>query len=71
MAEWISVKKELPKPYVSVLGHIVDTEPFPSVRECYLTEDGVYFPAIKQSREIDYWCEMPEPPKGKEKWLNG
>lgn len=64
MNEWISVKDELPKPFVSVLGHMTNAGEFPSVRECYLVVNEFFFPALDNYEPVDFWQEMPEPPKG-------
>lgn len=59
--DWIRFDEKKPPHYVSVLGHMTDGNPFPTVRECYLTEKGVYFPALCEIREIDLWAEIPCP----------
>ena len=64
ICEWVSVKDRLPKDYISVIGHMTNADPFPSVRECYYIGKGFYFPALKDFEPVDYWQEMPEPPKG-------
>lgn len=57
---WIPVADHLPDEYVSVLGHMVDTDGFPSVRECFLTGNEFWFPALLTSWPVDRWAELPE-----------
>ena len=62
--EWIPVTERLPEDFVSVLGCISDAEPFPQVRECYATNEGFYFPALRGIYPVSHWCKMPQPPEG-------
>jgi len=58
---WKNKKDDKPKAFVSVLGHIKDTEPFPEVRECYIIGNGkFFFPALNMTAEVDWWADMPE-----------
>lgn len=65
--EWISVKDRLPEPFESVLCYMPGETPFPTVREGFLTRDGIWFSAWfrREDGEVEYWAEMPEPPKEK------
>ena len=58
--QWISAEDKKPLDFRSVLGHMMDAGDFPSVRECYHTENGFYFPALREIHPIDRWMEMPE-----------
>ena len=54
---------ETPPMFVSVLGHMTDAGPFPSVRECYFIGDPTrfFFPALTDgTHPIDRWAELPE-----------
>ena len=62
--EWISVDDRLPEEFVSVLGHMTDAGYFPSIRECYRVGNRFFFPALKDIHPIDFWVDMPQPPKG-------
>lgn len=69
MSEWISVKDRMPEPFVSILVHIPEDEPFPTVHEGYLTNDVNWYAAhyTRESDEITHWMPLPEPPKEAEK----
>ncbi len=58
--KWISVAERLPDEYVSVLGHMTDTDGFPSVRECFLIGNEFWFPALLTTWPVDRWAELPE-----------
>lgn len=58
--QWISVEDDKPAEFVSVLGHMTDSEEFPAVRECYWTGDSFFFPALREKHPVDRWMEMPE-----------
>ena len=58
--KWIPVTERLPDEYVSVLGHMTDTDGFPSVRECFLTGNEFWFPALLTTWPVDRWAELPE-----------
>ena len=65
MQKWISVKDRLPKDFVSVIGCMIDSGEFPSVRECYLiggNNEKFYFPALGEFHPISHWMEFPEKP---------
>ncbi|MBS7237881.1 MAG: DUF551 domain-containing protein [Bacteroidaceae bacterium] len=64
--EWISVKDRLPKPFVSVLVHMPGEEPFPTVREGFISNDGIWQSAMfrREPGEVTHWQLMPQPPKG-------
>ena len=61
--EWILVDDRLPEEFVSVLGHMTDAGYFPSIRECYRVGNRFFFPTLKDIHPIDFWADMPEPPK--------
>ena len=63
--QWIPVEERMPENFVSVLGHIKDAGPFPSVRECYTVGNAFYFPALQDAYHVSHWMPMPEPPKEK------
>ena len=58
--QWIPVTERLPDEYVSVLGHMTDTDSFPSVRECFLIGNEFWFPALLTTWPVDRWAELPE-----------
>ena len=65
--EWIPVTERLPeKPWVSVLVHMPDEKPHPTVREGFLTSDGIWHSALydREPDEVTYWMPLPTPPKG-------
>ena len=64
--EWISVKDRLPKPFVTVLVQMPGEEPFPTVREGFISNDGVWQSAMfrREPGEVTHWQPMPQPPKG-------
>ena len=64
--EWISVKDGLPEPFVSVLVQMPGEEPFPTVREGFISNDGIWQSAMfrREPGEVTHWQPMPEPPKG-------
>ena len=65
--EWISVDERLPNPYISVLVYMPDEEPFPTVREGFLTKHGAWYAGgfDRLPDEVVMWKEMPEAPKMK------
>ena len=64
--EWISVDDRLPEPFVSVLVQMPGEEPFPTVREGFISNDGVWQSAMfrREPGEVTHWQPMPKPPKG-------
>ena len=70
--EWISVKDRLPPPFESVLCYMPGEIPLPTVHEGYLASDGIWFSAWfkREDGEVEYWAEMPEPPKEKIQMYN-
>ena len=64
--EWISVDDRLPEPFVSVLVHMPGEEPFPTVREGFISNDGIWQSAMfrREPGEVTHWQPMPQPPKG-------
>ena len=64
--EWISVKSRLPEPFVSVLVNMPGEKPFPTVREGFISNDGIWQSAMfrREPGEVTHWQPMPQPPKG-------
>ena len=64
--EWISVDDMLPEPFVSVLVQMPGEEPFPTVREGFISNDGIWQSAMfrREPGEVTHWMQMPQPPKG-------
>lgn len=64
--EWISVNDRLPEPFVSVLVQMPGEEPFPTVREGFISNDGIWQSAMfrREPGEVTHWQPMPHPPKG-------
>ena len=64
--EWISVNDRLPEPYVSVLVNMPGEKPFPTVREGFISNDGIWQSAMfrREPGEVTHWQPMPQPPKG-------
>lgn len=62
---WISVEERLPEPFVSVLVHMPEENPYLTVREGYISSDGVWVAGYfkREPDEVTHWAEMPEPPK--------
>ena len=64
--EWISVEDRLPEPFVPVLVQMPGEEPFPTVREGFISNDGIWQSAMfrREPGEVTHWKPMPQPPKG-------
>lgn len=64
--QWVSVKEKLPEPFVSVLVHMPGEEPCPTVREGFISNDGIWQSAMfrREPGEVTHWQPMPQPPKG-------
>ena len=64
--ERISVDDRLPEPFVSVLVQMPGEEPFPTVREGFISNDGIWQSALfrREPGEVTHWQPMPQPPKG-------
>ena len=64
--EWISVNDRLPEPYVSVLVNMPGEKPFRTVREGFISNDGIWQSAMfrREPGEVTHWKPMPQPPKG-------
>ena len=64
--EWISVNDRLPEPYVSVLVNMPGEKPFRTVREGFISNDGIWQSAMvrREPGEVTHWQPMPQPPKG-------
>ena len=63
--EWISVDDRLPEPFVPVLVQMPGEEPFPTVREGFISNDGIWQSAMfrREPGEVTHWKPMPHPPK--------
>lgn len=64
--EWISVDDRLPEPFIPVLVQMPGEEPFPTVREGFITNDGIWQSAMfrREPGEVTHWQPMPQLPKG-------
>ena len=64
--EWISVDDRLPEPFVSVLVNMPGEKPFRTVREGFISNDGIWQSAMfrREPGEVTHWQPMPQPPKG-------
>ena len=64
--EWISVEDRLPEQFVPVLVQMPGEEPFPTVREGFISNDGIWQSAMfrREPGEVTHWQPMPHPPKG-------
>ena len=62
---WISVNELLPPPFLSVLVQMPGEKPFPTVREGFISNDGIWHSALydREPGEVTHWRMMPEPPK--------
>ena len=61
--EWIPVDDRLPEPFVSVLVHMPGEEPFPTVHEGFISNDGFWQSAMfrREPGEVTHWMPMPQP----------
>lgn len=60
--KWFDPNKKKPGKFLSVLGCMTDSGPFPAVRECYrLDDDRYFFPTLHECHPIRLWAEMPLP----------
>ena len=64
--EWISVDDRLPNPFVPVLVQMPYEEPFPTVREGFISNDGIWQSAMfrREHGEVTHWMPLPQPQKG-------
>ena len=64
--EWISADDRLPEPFVSVLVNMPGEKPFSTVREGFISNDGIWQSAMfrREPGEVTHWKPMPQPPKG-------
>jgi hypothetical protein len=63
--KWIPVTERLPEAFVFVLVHMPGEKPFPTVREGFISNNGVWHSAYfdREPDEVTHWMPMPEPPK--------
>lgn len=60
---WVPVLERTPRPFVSVLVHVPDEAPLPTVHEGYISDTGVWMVHAIGRAEVTDWAEMPEPPE--------
>lgn len=62
--KWISVKDRLPEPFVTVLVHMPQETPLPTVHAGYISKDGVWVGGMfkREADEVTHWMPLPEPP---------
>ena len=63
---WISTKERLPNIFESVLLHVPDNTPLPTVHEGYLTRENIWISMNDRAytmEEVPFWMPMPEPPE--------
>lgn len=65
LQQWIPVSERLPEPFVSVLVHMPEERPCPTVYEGFLTKNGALYAAHfeREHSEVTHWMPLPEPPK--------
>lgn len=63
--QWIPVTERLPEPFVSVLVQMPGERPFPTVREGFITKDGIWHSALynREPDEVTHWMPLPRPPE--------
>ena len=57
---WYTPDEKLPDDFVSVMGHIINTDPPLGVHECYKVKALFYFPLRRMTHEIDRWAYFPD-----------
>lgn len=64
--KWIPVTERLPEAFVSVLVNMPGEKPSPTVREGFISNNGVWHSAYfdRESDEVTHWMPLPEPPEG-------
>ena len=62
--EWISVDDRLPELFVPVLVQMPGEEPFPTVREGFISNDGIWQSAMfrREPGEVTHWMPLPLAP---------
>ena len=62
--KWISVKERLPDAFVSVIVQMPGEKPHPTVREGFISNDGIWCAGHfrRKPDEVTHWAKMPEPP---------
>lgn len=58
---WIPVDERLPTPFISVLVQMPDEEPCPTVREGFVTNEGIWYTGFfsRLKDEVTHWMPMP------------
>lgn len=62
--EWISVEERLPDPFVTVLVHMPQEKPLPTVHAGYISKDGEWVGGMfkRDKDEVTHWMPLPEAP---------
>lgn len=62
--EWISVEDRLPDPFVTVLVHMPQEDPLPTVHAGYISKDGEWVGGMfnRDKDEVTHWMPLPEAP---------
>lgn len=62
--EWISVEDRLPDPFVTVLVHMPQEKPLPTVHAGYISKDGEWVGGMfkRDKDEVTHWMPLPEAP---------
>lgn len=63
--KWIPVTERLPEAFVSVLVHMPEERPLPTVHEGYVTNQGTWYAHFfeREPFEVTHWMPLPEAPK--------
>ncbi|MBC8612093.1 DUF551 domain-containing protein [Massilimaliae timonensis] len=63
--EWISVKDRLPEPFISVLCYMPGEQPFPTVHEGFVSNNGIWHSNYfnREPGEVTHWMPLPQPPE--------
>lgn len=65
MSEWISVNDGLPEPFISVLCYMPGEQPFPTVHEGFVSNNGIWHSNYfnREPGEVTHWMPLPQPPE--------
>lgn len=63
--KWISVEERLPEAFHSVLIHMPNEAPLPTVHEGYIGSDGVWRSVwyLHELEDVTHWMPLPMPPE--------